>query len=63
MPPHPLLDKRTHRPEYINITDHPNQLSSIGCQHGRRTNFLLSDWSRKNSIYCYSHGIRLANAL
>jgi hypothetical protein len=41
MPPHPLLDKRTHRPEYINITDHPNQLSSIGCQHGRRTNFLL----------------------
>jgi hypothetical protein len=35
------LDKRAHRPEYIDITDHTDQLSSIGGQHGRRTNFLL----------------------
>ena len=34
-PPHPLLDKRTHRSEYIDITVHTDQLSSIGCQHGR----------------------------
>jgi len=37
----PLLDKRTHRSEYINVTDHADQLSRIGCQHGHRTNFLL----------------------
>jgi hypothetical protein len=37
--PHALLKERTNRPEHIDIADHTDQLSGVGCQHWHRTNF------------------------